>query len=151
MDSLLQSRSRPNYKNDWDHQINPGDREIIMCVLNPREFPPIGLPPCHALWQFYVVSQELSNQPYQRSGDTDLGVFLDITSDRSPTSWACSQCYCHPLEDAHFPLHHIKLLKIQLQQEPRLSLSSKSFEKLKQLMTSELKNFGSKGLIQPSD
>lgn len=54
----------------------------------------------------------------------------------------------YPLEEAHFYLNHIKPLKIQHQQELRLSLSSKSFEELRQLIRSELKSFRPKGTIQ---
>lgn len=54
----------------------------------------------------------------------------------------------YPLEETHFYLNHIKPLKIQLQQELRLPLSSKFFEELRQLNTSGLKSFRPNGTIQ---
>lgn len=58
---------------------------VVFCVckntpLSPTDLPNMALPPCHALFQFYVCDGELSCQLYQRSGDMGLGVPFNIAS-----------------------------------------------------------------------
>ncbi len=53
---------------------NPDSRRHIVSAWNPAEIPAMKLPPCHALFQFYVADGRLSCLLYQRSADIFLGV-----------------------------------------------------------------------------
>ncbi|NIT52522.1 MAG: thymidylate synthase, partial [candidate division Zixibacteria bacterium] len=44
------------------------------------DVPAMALPPCHVLFQFYVMDGKLSCQLYQRSADVFLGVPFNIAS-----------------------------------------------------------------------
>ena len=70
---------------DWDgidqiHNLieglrsNPMGRRHILSAWNVGQIESMALPPCHALFQFYVANEELSCQLYQRSADVFLGV-----------------------------------------------------------------------------
>ena len=59
---------------------NPDSRRLIVSAWNPAEVDNMALPPCHALFQFYVADGKLSCQLYQRSADIFLGVPFNIAS-----------------------------------------------------------------------
>jgi thymidylate synthase len=59
---------------------NPDSRRHIVSAWNPADIPQMKLPPCHALFQFYVAGGRLSCQLYQRSADIFLGVPFNIAS-----------------------------------------------------------------------
>ena len=59
---------------------NPDSRRHLVCAWNPGEIHLMALPPCHALFQFYVADGKLSCQLYQRSADLFLGVPFNIAS-----------------------------------------------------------------------
>ncbi len=59
---------------------DPDSRRHIVCAWNPGELHLMALPPCHALFQFYVSNGKLSCQLYQRSADIFLGVPFNIAS-----------------------------------------------------------------------
>jgi len=61
-------------------KTNPGDRRLIVSAWNPGELDQMALPPCHILFQFYVVNGKLSLQMYQRSADMFLGIPFNIAS-----------------------------------------------------------------------
>jgi thymidylate synthase len=57
---------------------NPDSRRLIISAWNVVDIDKMALPPCHALFQFYVQGGELSCQLYQRSADLFLGVPFNI-------------------------------------------------------------------------
>src|SRR5512141_189086 len=59
---------------------NPDSRRLIVTAWNPADVEKMALPPCHCLFQFYVVNGKLSCQLYQRSADVFLGVPFNIAS-----------------------------------------------------------------------
>ena len=59
---------------------NPDSRRLIVSAWNVADIPQMKLPPCHALFQFYVANGKLSCQLYQRSADIFLGVPFNIAS-----------------------------------------------------------------------
>src|SRR5690606_757468 len=61
-------------------RANPDSRRHIVSAWNVAEIEDMALPPCHALFQFYVADGRLSCQLYQRSADLFLGVPFNIAS-----------------------------------------------------------------------
>jgi thymidylate synthase len=59
---------------------NPDSRRHIVSAWNVGEINQMKLPPCHALFQFYIANGQLSCQLYQRSADIFLGVPFNIAS-----------------------------------------------------------------------
>jgi thymidylate synthase len=59
---------------------DPNSRRMIVSAWNVGEIPQMALPPCHAMFQFYVADGRLSCQLYQRSADLFLGVPFNIAS-----------------------------------------------------------------------
>jgi thymidylate synthase len=61
-------------------RTDPDSRRMLVSAWNVGEIPQMALPPCHALFQFYVADGRLSCQLYQRSADLFLGVPFNIAS-----------------------------------------------------------------------
>ncbi|WP_423859516.1 thymidylate synthase, partial [Arachnia propionica] len=59
---------------------NPESRRHVVSAWNVADVDAMALPPCHALFQFYVADGRLSCQLYQRSADVFLGVPFNIAS-----------------------------------------------------------------------
>jgi thymidylate synthase len=104
---------------------NPDSRRHIVSAWNPGEIDKMALPPCHALFQFYVANGRLSCQLYQRSADIFLGVPFNIASYALLTMMIAQVCelklgdFVHTLGDAHLYLNHLDQAKLQLTREPR--------------------------------
>jgi thymidylate synthase len=104
---------------------NPDSRRHMVCAWNVGEVDKMALPPCHALFQFYVANGKLSCQLYQRSADIFLGVPFNIAS-YAFLIYMMAQVtglkpgeFIHTLGDAHIYLNHIEQCKLQLTREPR--------------------------------
>lgn len=104
---------------------NPDSRRHIVCAWNPGELKQMALPPCHALFQFYVANGELSCQLYQRSADIFLGVPFNIASYALLTQMVAQVCgfktkeFVHTFGDLHLYANHVEQAKLQLTREPR--------------------------------
>lgn len=103
---------------------NPNSRRIIVSAWNPVDVDKMALPPCHTLFQFYVLDGRLSCQLYQRSADCFLGVPFNIASYSLLTMMMAQVCdlklgdFIHTTGDTHIYLNHVEQVKLQLTREP---------------------------------
>jgi thymidylate synthase len=134
----------PVYGYQWRHWRTPDGREIdqieqliasikkkpdsrrhIVSAWNPADVDKMALPPCHALFQFYVANGKLSCQMYQRSADLFLGVPFNIASYALLTRMVAQVTGLAPgefvltLGDAHLYLNHLEQAREQLGRAPR--------------------------------
>ena len=106
-------------------RAKPDSRRHIVSAWNPAEVDNMALPPCHALFQFYVADGKLSCQLYQRSADTFLGVPFNIASYALLTHMVAQVTglgvgdFVHTLGDAHIYSNHFEQARLQLTREPR--------------------------------
>ena len=104
---------------------NPDSRRLIVSAWNPALIDEMALPPCHALFQFYMVEGKLSCQLYQRSADIFLGVPFNIASYALLTMMIAQVCdlepgeFIHTLGDAHLYSNHFEQAKLQLSRTPK--------------------------------
>ncbi|MFZ5601018.1 MAG: thymidylate synthase [Pseudomonadota bacterium] len=117
---------------------NPDSRRLVLSAWNPVVLPDVkvspkenaavgkqALPPCHCLFQFYVVEGRLSCQLYQRSGDVFLGVPFNIASYALLTLMVAQVCglqpgdFVHTFGDVHIYSNHMEQVDLQLSREPR--------------------------------
>ncbi|WP_018414571.1 thymidylate synthase [Teredinibacter turnerae] len=115
----------------------PDSRRLIISAWNPALLPDesispqdnvrngkMALPPCHTLFQFYVLEGRLSCQLYQRSADIFLGVPFNIASYALLTMMIAQVTglapgdFVHTFGDAHLYLNHLEQVDTQLQREP---------------------------------
>jgi thymidylate synthase len=105
-------------------RVNPTSRRLIVSAWNVGEIDQMALPPCHALFQFYVAQGELSCQLYQRSADVFLGVPFNIASYALLTMMVAQVCglqpgdFVHTFGDVHLYCNHIEQAKLQLTRQP---------------------------------
>lgn len=103
----------------------PESRRHIVTAWNPSEVDAMALPPCHALFQFFVLDGELSCQLYQRSADLFLGVPFNIASYALLTCMVAQVCglkpgdFVHTFGDLHLYENHLEQAKEQLSRAPR--------------------------------
>lgn len=126
---------------------NPDSRRIIVSAWNPAEVDDMALPPCHALFQFYVAEGKLSCQLYQRSADVFLGVPFNIASYALLTMMVAQVCdlqvgeFIHTLGDAHIYNNHFEQAKLQLMREPRRLPTMKINPEIKDLFAFTFDDF----------
>lgn len=105
-------------------RTNPDSRRHIVSAWNPAEVDNMALPPCHALFQFYVADGKLSCQLYQRSADLFLGVPFNIASYALLTHMIAAQTGLEVGEfvwtggDVHLYSNHLEQTELQLSREP---------------------------------
>lgn len=105
-------------------KTKPDSRRHIVSAWNPAEVDKMALPPCHALFQFYVADGKLSCQLYQRSADYFLGVPFNIASYALLTCMFAQQCDLVPGEfvwtggDVHLYTNHMDQARTQLSRVP---------------------------------
>lgn len=120
-----------------DIRRTPDSRRLIVSAWNPAVLPDTrfspqenaeqgkqALPPCHTLFQFYVIDGKLSCQLYQRSADIFLGVPFNIASYALLTMMVAQVCglepgdFVHTFGDAHLYVNHLEQVNLQLSREP---------------------------------
>jgi thymidylate synthase len=134
----------PVYGYQWRHWRTPDGREIdqlanvvesirqkpdsrrhMVSAWNPADVDRMALPPCHALFQFYVAGGKLSCQMYQRSADLFLGVPFNIASYALLTRMVAQVTglqadeFVLTLGDAHLYLNHLDQAREQLSRPAR--------------------------------
>ncbi|MBD5418899.1 MAG: thymidylate synthase [Bacteroides sp.] len=106
-------------------RTNPDSRRIIVSAWNVADLPNMNLPPCHALFQFYVADGKLSLQLYQRSADSFLGVPFNIASYALLCMMMAQVCglepgeFIHTFGDVHIYKNHLEQVREQLTRTPR--------------------------------
>jgi thymidylate synthase len=104
---------------------NPNSRRLIVSAWNVPFIEDMALPPCHSLFQFYVLDGKLSCQLYQRSADVFLGVPFNIASYALLTMMIAQVTglglgdFVHTFGDVHLYSNHVEQAKLQLSREPR--------------------------------
>lgn len=108
-----------------DIRTNPDSRRLIVSAWNVADIPNMKLPPCHAMFQFYVADGRLSLQLYQRSADCFLGVPFNIASYALLLMMMAQVTglepgeFVHTLGDAHIYNNHLEQVRLQLTRDPR--------------------------------
>ena len=106
-------------------RTNPDSRRLLVSAWNVGEIESMALPPCHALFQFFVTEGELSCQLYHRSADLFLGVPFNIASYALLTLMVAQVCrlrpgtFVHTFGDLHLYSNHLEQARTQLKREPR--------------------------------
>jgi len=102
---------------------NPDSRRMIVSAWNVGAIPQMALPPCHAMFQFYVADGRLSCHLFQRSADLFLGVPFNIASYALLTHMFAQQAGLQVGEfvwtggDCHIYDNHVDQVREQLSRE----------------------------------
>lgn len=105
-------------------KTSPDSRRHLVSAWNPSDVDRMALPPCHALFQFYVADGRLSCQLYQRSADIFLGVPFNIASYALLTMMVAQVCDLAPGDfvwtggDCHLYKNHLEQARLQLSRTP---------------------------------
>ena len=145
-------------------KTKPHSRRLIISAWNPALLPDesispqdnvkqgkMALPPCHTLFQFYVLDGKLSCQLYQRSADVFLGVPFNIASYALLTMMVAQVCdlevgdFVHTFGDAHLYLNHLDQVNEQLQREPHALPTMKINKHVKDIFSFTFDDFELQG------
>ncbi|GAB4086435.1 thymidylate synthase [Myceligenerans cantabricum] len=105
-------------------RTDPDSRRHVVTAWNPAEVDSMALPPCHAMFQFYVADGKLSCQLYQRSADLFLGVPFNIASYALLTHMVAAQSglgvgdFVWTGGDVHIYDNHVEQVEKQLTRDP---------------------------------
>ena len=105
-------------------KTNPTSRRHIVSAWNVSDLDEMALPPCHTLFQFYVLDGRLSCGLYQRSADLFLGVPFNIASYALLTHMVAQVCdlevgdFVHSFGDVHIYSNHLEQVDEQLSRSP---------------------------------
>ena len=130
---------------------NPDSRRHLVSAWNPADIERMKLPPCHALFQFYVAEGRLSCQLYQRSADIFLGVPFNIASYALLTLMLAQVCgyrpgdFVHTLGDAHLYANHLEQARLQLTRAPRALPTLRIDPQVRDLFAFRFEDFGLEG------
>jgi thymidylate synthase len=123
----------------------------MVSAWNPALVDQMALPPCHALFQFYVADNKLSCQLYQRSADIFLGVPFNIASYALLTMMVAQVCdlelgdFVHTFGDAHIYSNHFEQALLQLTRAPRPLPTMKINPKVKDIFAFDFDDFTLEG------
>lgn len=126
---------------------NPDSRRMIVSAWNVADVNNMALPPCHTLFQFYVLDGKLSCQLYQRSADIFLGVPFNIASYALLTMMMAQVCglqygdFIHTFGDAHIYNNHFEQVNLQLTREPRPLPTMKINPEVKDIFSFKFEDF----------
>ena len=143
---------------------NPDSRRMMVSAWNPSVLPDTSksfaenvangkaaLPPCHSLFQFYIVDGKLSCQLYQRSADVFLGVPFNIASYALLTMMIAQVCglqlgdFVHTFGDVHIYNDHLEQVKLQLSRTPRPLPTMKLNPEVKDIFSFKYEDFSLEG------
>jgi thymidylate synthase len=105
-------------------RTNPDSRRMIVSAWNVADLDRMALPPCHALFQFYVADGKLSCQLYQRSADLFLGVPFNLAGYALLTHLVARQAglgvgdFVWTGGDCHIYDNHVEQVELQLTRDP---------------------------------
>ncbi len=130
---------------------NPDSRRLMVSAWNVADIEKMKLPPCHALFQFYVAEGKLSCQLYQRSADVFLGVPFNIASYALLTMMVAQVCdlalgeFVHTFGDAHLYVNHLNQARLQLSRAPKPLPEMKINPELKDIFAFTYEDFALEG------
>ena len=126
---------------------NPDSRRLIVNSWHAAYVDKMALPPCHAMFQFYVEDGKLSCQLYQRSGDAFLGIPFNIASYALLTMMVAQVCdlklgeFIHTIGDCHIYSNHLEQVDLQLSRIPRKLPKMKINENIKDIDSFKYEDF----------
>ena len=130
---------------------NPDSRRHMVSAWNPADVPQMKLPPCHALFQFYVANGKLSCQLYQRSADIFLGVPFNIASYALLTMMIAQVLdlklgdFVWTGGDCHLYSNHLEQARLQLSRAPRALPTMQLNPQVKDLFAFRFEDFTLQG------